>query len=141
MKLCKYIWLKSITDCITRYLFICYPLYGCILCRMYLSQYWGATNDATEEKNFYNSHRKLGTLVSNHLYNSIFEKIILTVGELKDLTLHRANVVKLPWLRAVSASQEWILSIVKWVHFFLGPWLLVCQLREISNQMESNGEV
>ena len=43
---------------------------------------------------------------------------VYTVGELKDLTLHRANLVKLPWLRAVSASQEWILSIVKWVHFF-----------------------
>ena len=31
--------------------------------------------------------------------------------------------------------------IVKWVNFFLGPWLLVCQSIEISNQMESNGKV
>ena len=29
---------------------------------------------------------------------------------------------------------------VKWVHFFLGPWLLVCQFLEISNQMELNGD-
>ena len=34
-----------------------------------------------------------------------------------------------------------ILPLVKWVHFFLGPWLLVCQFIEISNQMEVNGEV
>ena len=46
--------------------------------------------------------------------------------------------VKLPWLWAVSASQEWIFSIEKWVHFFLDPWLLVCQFVKISNQMESN---
>ena len=64
-----------------------------------------------------------------------------TVGELKDLTLHRACVVKLPLLRAVSARQGWILPFVKWVHFFLGPWLLVYQFIEISNQMEVNGEV
>ena len=24
--------------------------------------------------------------------------------------------------------------------FFFGPWLLVCQFVEVSNQMESNGE-
>ena len=41
----------------------------------------------------------------------------------------------------MSAGQEWILPLVKWVHFFLGPWLLVCQFVEISNQMESNGKV
>ena len=44
-----------------------------------------------------------------------------TVGELKDWTLHRACV-----------------PFVKWVHFFLGPWLLVYQFIEISNQMELN---
>ena len=27
------------------------------------------------------------------------------------------------------------------MHFFLGPWLLVCQFMEISNQMELTGEV
>ena len=35
----------------------------------------------------------------------------------------------------------WILPLVKWAHFFLGPWLLVYQSLEISNQMESNGKV
>ena len=39
------------------------------------------------------------------------------------------------------AGQEWILPLEKWVHFFLGPWLLVCQFIDISNQMESTGEV
>ena len=29
----------------------------------------------------------------------------------------------------------------KKIHFILGAWLLVCQFREISNQMELNGEV
>ena len=28
---------------------------------------------------------------------------------------------------------------VKWIHFFLGPWLLVSQFIKISNQMELNG--
>ena len=32
-------------------------------------------------------------------------------------------------------------GLVKWIHFFLGPWLVVCQFIEISNQMESNGKV
>ena len=41
----------------------------------------------------------------------------------------------------MSTGQEWILPLVKWVHFFLGPWLLVCQFIDISNQMESTGEV
>ena len=41
----------------------------------------------------------------------------------------------------MSAGQEWILPFVKWVHFFLGPWLLVYQFIEISNQMEANGKV
>ena len=39
------------------------------------------------------------------------------------------------------AGYGWILPLVKWVNFFLGPWLLVCQFVEISNQMELNGEV
>ena len=29
----------------------------------------------------------------------------------------------------------------KRIHFLLGPWLLVCQFIEISNQMKLNGEV
>ena len=66
---------------------------------------------------------------------------IHTVLDRKDCTLHRAIEVKLPWLRAVPAGQEWILPLEKWVHFFLGPWLLVCQFIDISNQMESTGEV
>ena len=61
--------------------------------------------------------------------------------DIKDWTLHRAIEVKVPWLRAVPARQEWILPLKKWVHFFLGPWLLVCQFTDISNQMESTGEV
>ena len=32
-------------------------------------------------------------------------------------------------------------GIEKRIHFFLGPWHLVCQFIEISNQMEVNGEV
>ena len=59
----------------------------------------------------------------------------------KDWTLHRAIEVKLPWLRAVPAGHEWILPLEKWMHFFLGPWLLVCQFIDISNQMETTGEV
>ena len=49
--------------------------------------------------------------------------------------------VKLPYLRAVRAGQEWILPIVKWVNFFLGPWFLVYQFIDISNQMEPTEEV
>ena len=64
-----------------------------------------------------------------------------TVVDRKDWTLHRAIEVKLPWLRAVPAGQEWILPLEKWAHFFLGPWLLVCQFIDISNQMETTGEV
>ena len=45
--------------------------------------------------------------------------ILHTVGELKDWTLHRACVVKLPKLRAVLARQEWILTFVKRGTFFL----------------------
>ena len=67
--------------------------------------------------------------------------VISTVMDIKDWTLHRAIEVKVPWLRAVPARQEWILPLKKWVHFFLGPWLLVCQFTDISNQMESTGEV
>ena len=41
----------------------------------------------------------------------------------------------------MSARQEWILPFVKWVLFFLGPWLLVYQFIDISNQIEANGHV
>ena len=39
------------------------------------------------------------------------------------------------------AGHRWILPFVKLIHFLLGPWLLVCQFIEISNQMEVNGHV
>ena len=52
--------------------------------------------------------------------HSTFSK--LTGGELKDLTNHRVQGVKLPKLRAVWAGQEWILPLVKRVHFFLASW-------------------
>ena len=64
-----------------------------------------------------------------------------TVGELKDLTLHRTIVVKLPLLRAVWVGHGSIFHFVIWIDFFLGPWLEVCQFVEISNQIESNGAV
>ena len=64
-----------------------------------------------------------------------------TVVDRKDWTHHRAIEVKLPWLRAVPAGQEWIVPLEKWMHFFLGPWLLGCQFIDIFNQMESTGEV
>ena len=35
----------------------------------------------------------------------------------------------------------WILCLVKWNNFFLGPWLLVYRFIEISNQIELNAEV
>ena len=68
-------------------------------------------------------------------------KWLLTLLDIKDCTIHRAIEVKLPLLWAVSTEQEWILSLIKWVHFFLGPWLLVCQFINIFNQMELTGEV
>ena len=68
-------------------------------------------------------------------------KSTYTVGEKKDSTLHRAYGVKLPLLRAVWAGQGLILPLEKLLHFFLGPWLLVCQFIDISNQMETTGEV
>ena len=68
-------------------------------------------------------------------------KSIHTVGEKKDSTLHRAYGVKLPYLRAVWAGQGLILPLEKLTHFFLGPWLLVCQFIDISNQTETTGEV
>ena len=61
--------------------------------------------------------------------------------DIKDWTLHRAIEVKVPWLRAVPARQEWILPLKKLVHFFLGPWLLVCQFIDIFNQKETTGEL
>ena len=39
------------------------------------------------------------------------------------------------------AGQGLIIPQEKWIHFFLGPWLLVFQFIEISNQMEPTGEV
>ena len=39
------------------------------------------------------------------------------------------------------AGAGLILPLEKWIHFFLGPWFLVCQFIEISNQMEPTGEV
>ena len=38
-------------------------------------------------------------------------------------------------------GRGWILPLEKWIHFLLGPWLLVCQFVDISNQMETTGEV
>ena len=71
---------------------------------------------------------------------SLFEN--LCTVELKNLcAIHRTIVVKLPLLRAVWAGQGSILPFVILIDFFLGPWLVVCQFVEISNQMESNGEV
>ena len=54
------------------------------------------------------------------LYSCILTYYIIvkyTVGELKDLTNHRAYGVKLPHLRAVWAGQWWIFPLVKLVHF------------------------
>ena len=39
------------------------------------------------------------------------------------------------------AGQGLILPLEKRVHLFLGPWLLVCQFIEVSDQMELNSEV
>ena len=49
--------------------------------------------------------------------------------------------VKLPLLQALWAGRWLVLPLEKWVHFLLGPWRLVCQSIEISNQMEVNGHV
>ena len=49
--------------------------------------------------------------------------------------------VKLPLLKIVWAGQGWILPYVKWLNLFLGPWLIVCQFIDISNQIEPTGEV
>ena len=49
--------------------------------------------------------------------------------------------VKLPSLRAMWAKNGLSLPLEKLIHFFLGPWPLVYQSIEISNQMESNGVV
>ena len=80
-------------------------------------------------------------VISNPSFYLIEFSFTFTVVDRKDWTLHRAIEVKLPWLRAVPAGQEWILPLEKWAHFFLGPWLLVCQFLDISNQMETTGEV
>ena len=39
------------------------------------------------------------------------------------------------------AGQGKILILEKRIHFFFGPWLLVCQFLENSNQMNINGNV
>ena len=65
----------------------------------------------------------------------------IQLGEKKDSTLHRVYGVKLPLLRAVWVGQGLILPLEKLIHFFLGPWLLVCQFIDIFNQMEPTGEV
>ena len=49
--------------------------------------------------------------------------------------------VKLPKLQAVWTGYGRILPLEKWTHFVLGPWLLVCQFIDISNQIEPTGEV
>ena len=49
--------------------------------------------------------------------------------------------VKLPLLQALWAGWWWVLPLEKWVHFLLGPWRLVCQFIDISNQIEVNGHV
>ena len=49
--------------------------------------------------------------------------------------------VKLPKLQAVWTGYGRILPLEKWTHFVLGPWLLVCQFIDISNQIETTGEV
>ena len=59
----------------------------------------------------------------------------------KGLTVHRTIVVKLPLLQAVWAGQGSILCFVIWIDFFLGPWLVVGQFIDISNQIEPTGEV
>ena len=49
--------------------------------------------------------------------------------------------VKLPKLQAVWTGYGRILPLEKLTHFVLGPWLLECQFIDISNQMETTGEV
>ena len=39
------------------------------------------------------------------------------------------------------AGQGSILRFVNWIDFFLGPWLVVGQFIDISNQIEPTGEV
>ena len=56
-------------------------------------------------------------------------------------TIHRAYGVKLPLFRAVWAGQGSILPFVIWIDFFLGPWIVVGQFIDISNQIEPIGEV
>ena len=75
-----------------------------------------------------------------HFFRTFPDKTY-TVEDKNLCTIHRNIVVKLPYLRAVWAGQGSILRFVILMEFFLGPWLDVCQFVEISNQMESNGEV
>ena len=70
---------------------------------------------------------------------------IRTVCTVKDKTLctiHRTIVVKLPYnYEQCVRDRGSILPLEKLTHFVLGPWLLVCQFIDISNQMETTGEV
>ena len=95
------------------------------------------------KKGDFNSFDKLQIKKINFILTKVqfSQKNIHTVGEKKDSTLHRAYGVKLPYLRAVWAGQGLILPLEKLTHFFLGPWLLVCQFIDISNQTETTGEV
>ena len=53
---------------------------------------------------------------------------IHTVGEKKDLTKRYL------WSKTILTPE-------KLTYFFLGHWLLVCQFTDISNQMETTGEL
>ena len=63
-----------------------------------------------------------------------------TVGK-KVFNKTLSMVQNYPNYRRCGVGQGQILPLEKWIHFFLGPWLLVCQFIEISNQMELTGEV
>ena len=57
----------------------------------------------------------------------------LTLLDRKDCTNH-VLWSKSTFTTGVWAGQGLIHSIEKWIHFFLSPWLFVCQFIEISNQ-------
>ena len=76
---------------------------------------------------------------SNTICRSDFRKKH-TVGELKDWT--KRHLWSKTTLISSSVSGGRVNPpFCKMVAFFLGPWVLVCQFIEISNQMEVNGEV
>ena len=64
--------------------------------------------------------------------------LIYTVGELKDFTHHRSCSKTTLITSSVSKARVNPPSC-KMNTFFLGPWLLVCQFIDISNQMEPTG--